>query len=112
MLHADAGLVADELDCPSAGRVHNGEPARQCLDHRARARILYFRMQEQMRAAVDIRRVALRVSSDELDALSQAELSEQSLGGRNNATSHDQPRFRQMRKRPQRDFEPIRLSLV
>ena len=58
----------------SARRVHDREPACHRLDDEGRARILDLRVQEQMRAPEDRRRVALVVLPEQVDAALQAEL--------------------------------------
>ena len=79
--NADPGLVADELDRAAARRIDDRQPAGHRLDHRTRARILDLRVQQEMRAANEVGRVALRVAADELDAVADAELVEQRLRG-------------------------------
>ena len=79
MRDADPGLVADELDGAPARRIDDRQSAGHRLDHSARARVLDLRVQQQMRAAHELGRVALRVAADELDAVADAELVDQRL---------------------------------
>ena len=61
---ADPG-VADELRRAAARRVDDRHAAGERLEHDVRARVVHLRVEEHVRAAVERRRVALRVAADE-----------------------------------------------
>ncbi len=109
---ADARLVADELDRPTARGVHDREPARHCLDHEARARVEHFRVQEQVCTPEERRCVRLRIPSCELHAIGDSEPPQQRLWVRNEPAGDDQMHIRHVRERPQRHLEPVRLRLI
>ena len=116
MLDADAGFFADELRRPAARRVHDRQPARHRLDHDARARVLHLRVQQEVRAAHDVRRLALGVAADELDPAAQAELVDERLGRRDEAAGDEQAReglgLEHAGERAQPELEPVGLGLV
>ena len=82
--------VSHELDRAAARRVHDRQTAGHRLDDERRARILHLRVQEQMGAPEDRRRVTLRVLADEVDVLAQAELVEERLHGAHEPTRDEQ----------------------
>jgi SAM-dependent methyltransferase len=69
---SNAGLVLNELNGATAGRIDHWEAAGHRLDHHARARIFHLRVQEDVSAAKDGRRVTLRVAPDKLHSSAQA----------------------------------------
>ena len=79
--NADARFAADKLDGPAARRVDNRQATRHRLDHGARTGVQHLRVQEQMRTAHQVGRVALGIAADQLDAAAQAKPLEQRLGG-------------------------------
>jgi hypothetical protein len=112
MRDADSGLVPDELHSPAARWINDGQPTRHRLDDGARARILDLRVQQRVRAPKDIRRVALRVTAEEVDAIRDAELGEQRRRIGREPPAHEQASIRQLRERAQRELEPVRLRLI
>jgi hypothetical protein len=59
MRDPDACLFTDELDGPTAGRVHDREAARHCFDDGGRARVVDLGVEQKMCSTENRRRVAL-----------------------------------------------------
>ena len=77
---ADPGHVSDELDRPSTRGMDDRGPARHRLDHERRAGVVHLRVQENVSSPEDSRRIALCVFTEEMNAVSQAELVHERLG--------------------------------
>ena len=116
MRHADAALVADQLDRPTARRVRDGESAGERLDHRRRAGVVDLRVEEDMRSVEHRRGRVLRVPPEELDGSGQAEALHRRLGIRDETTGDEEARagvrVEHVAKRLEPKLEPVGLRLV
>ena len=109
-------FIAYELRGPAARRVHDRKPTRHRLDHDARARVLHLRVQQEVRAAHDVWRLALGVAADKVDPAAQVELVDERSGRRDETAGDEQAReglgLEHASERAQPELEPVGLGLV
>jgi len=85
--------------------VDDGEPARERLEHDVRARVVDLRVEQQVRAPVDGRRVALGVAAGEEDAGGEAELVREVPAAVEDRAGDEQARVGEQRERPERRLQ-------
>ncbi len=116
MRDADPSDVADELARAAARRMHDRQPARHRLDDERRTRILHLRVQQQVRAPEDVRRIALRIAADEVHAPAEIQLVEQRLDRADEPPGDEELRVGALRaeagERPQGELQPVLLRLI